>query len=149
MARLMSVEQRLREWAIWLQDTRLILPTGSSLLGRIQDEQYNAGAGDECRPELIDGVACRPDGGLGRLAQRMGAEIDRDRRCRDIHELVQSLPEHYLEALGAGYVVAKGQPPRSERSIAGLLGITQPAWRERRAALKGWFEGALFRSVAA
>lgn len=146
MKRQMSVEQRLREYAQWLRDPALDVGTGDSVLARIRDEQHNAGAAAPLRAEIIDGVSCRPDGGLGRLAERMEQALRRDMRCRDIHDLARYLPQHHREVLSATYDAAE---PRSVREAAERLGISRGQYCERKAALLGWFEGAMFKTVAA
>lgn len=143
MRRQMSVEQRLREYARWLREPALEVGMGDSVLARIHDEQHNAGAAEPLRAEIIDGVSCRPDGGLGRLAERMEHALRRDMRCRDIHDLAQYLPAHHRAVMAATYGDVE---PRSVREAAGLLGISRGQYCERKAALLGWFEGAMFRT---
>jgi hypothetical protein len=146
MKRQMSIEQRLREYAQWLREPGLEVGMGDSVLARIRDEQHNAGAAEPLRSEIIDGVSCRPDGGLGRLAERMEYALRRDMRCRDIHDLALYLPPHHREVLAATY---ESGEPRSVREAAERLGISRGQYCERKAALLGWFEGAMFRGMAA
>ncbi|MDR3414613.1 MAG: hypothetical protein P4L83_00370 [Nevskia sp.] len=145
MKRQMTIEQRLREYAAWLRHPRLEIGCGS-IFGRIQDEQMNAGAGgDETRPDIVDGVSCRPDGGLSRLAEQMSRDLRRDMCCRDIHALVQHLPEHHRRTLAAIY---DSSEPRSVRAAAEALGVSRGQYCERKAALMAWFEGAMWREAA-
>jgi|SRR5581483_4362334 len=142
------IEQRLIEYGEWLNQPRFDAPMGQSVFGRIRDEQENAGAhGEGLKPDIIDGVPCRPDGGLGNLADRLGREIARDNRCRDIADLLAYLPAHHRTVFDATYLAPPRDIPRSERSAARLLGITRDLYGERHAALIGWFEGAMFRAM--
>jgi hypothetical protein len=146
MKRHMSIDQRLREYAAWRHNPTLDLPSGRSTLARIKDERHNAGAGGhEIRPDIIDGVSCRPDGGMAVMAERLGEQIARDSRCRDLQDLVRYLPQHHRAVLEATY---GGPERRSIRAAADLLGITRSAYCERKAALLAWFEGAMYRSLA-
>jgi len=150
MKRQMSIEQRLREYAEWLRQPGLHCGSGTSIFHRIQDEKHNAGVrSDGIAHELlvVDGeaVSCRPDGGMSRMVERMGRQIARDNRCREIHELVRCLPPHHRTVLQATY---GGPEPRSVRVAAELLGVSKGRYCERKAALVAWFEGAMYRVVA-
>lgn len=145
----MTIEARLIEYAEWLNDPALNCAVGWSVFGRIQEDQENAGLhGDGFKPEIIDGVPCRPDGGVGALAERLGRDIARDNRCRDIHDLIQYLPAHHREVMAAAFVGERREVPRSVRSAADRLGIKRSEFCERKAALLAWFEGAMYRTLA-
>lgn len=143
MKRQMSIDQRLREFALWLQSPELDIPVGRSIFGRIRDDAGVRGEG--VRPEIVDGVSCRPDGGMSRLCDRLGRAIARDSRCREMYDLAQYLPAHHLEILKVTYL---GPEPRSVRACSELLKISTLQYRERKAALLAWFEGAMFKSLA-
>ena len=145
----MSMESRLREYAEWRNDGPLDVPVGESVFGRIARDQENAGIhGDGIKPEIIDGIACKPDGGLGMLVERMGYDIARDRRCREIHELLPYMPVKHREVMDATYIGLAREVPRAERSAATLLGLSRVQYCARKAAVHAWFEGAMFRSLA-
>jgi len=151
MKRQMSIEQRLREYAEWLREPRLHCAGGSSIFHRIQDEKHNAGVrSDGIAHELllVDGeaISCRPDGGMFRTVERMGRQIARDNRCREIHDLARYLPQHHRAVLQATY---GGPETRSVRAAAEALGVSKGRYCERKAALVAWFEGAMYRVVAA
>lgn len=138
-----SIDQRLREYAAWKREPALHVSTGGSIFGKIRDEQFNAGArGDGIKPDIIDGVSCRPDGGMTRIMDDIGRELARDNRCRDIEDLMRYLPEQYRAVYVATY---GGLERRSERVSAELLKVKRNEYVTRRAALWGWFEGAMFR----
>jgi len=148
--RLSTIEYRLVEFGEWLNEPGLHVAAGWSIFGKIREEQENAGAhGDGIKPDIIviDGEAtmCRPDGGLAALAEQMGREIARDNRCRDILDLLHYLPDHHRDVMKATYVAPARDVPRSARAAAKLLGVTRDQYGERKAALLGWFEGAMFR----
>jgi hypothetical protein len=140
----MSIDQRLRELAAWLEDPELELGLGQSIFGRIRDEGHGAAtASPGLRPDVIDGVSCRPDGGMSRLCERLGRQIARDSRCRELYDLVRYLPRHHLEILRVTYL---GPETRSVRACAELLNVSSLRYRERKAALLAWFEGAMYRA---
>jgi hypothetical protein len=151
----MSMERRLCEYAQWLQDERLAdgldAGEGSSIFQRIREERHNAGAGaagNGSRHDIlvVDGesFSTRPDGGMARMAERLGQRIARDNRCREIHDLVCYLPVHHREVLRAAY---GGPEVRTVRAAAEMLGVSKATYCERKARLVGWFEGAMFRGM--
>ncbi len=146
MRRKLSMDQRLREYVDWLRHGSAYVPVSGSIFGRIQEMQANAGSKSEgFKPDIIDGVPCRPDGGIGALAQRMGRQIAIDTRCREIHDLMPYLPEPYQHTFMAAYT---GPERRTTRQAATILKISTGAFQKRKAALLGWFEGAMFRGLA-
>jgi hypothetical protein len=145
----MSIEQRLREYSHWYRDEPLDVSLGESIFGRIQREQLNAGArGEGSRYDsfMVDGesVTCRPDGGMGRMADRIGAQLARDNRCREIRDLLPFMPRNHAEVMKVVYL---GPEARTARASAELLRVSLGQFQERKAALHAWFEGAMFRSM--
>ena len=145
MKRALTMEQRLMEFAEWRQSGGLQVPLGESIFGRIAREQAGAGPGGEkARFEIVEGVPCRPDGGMGRMMEMYGAQAACDSRCREIRELLPLLPELHRETLEAVYL---GPERRQAREAAQLMKLSVGKFYERKAALLGWFEGALTGGV--
>ena len=146
MKRQLSMEQRLREYADWLAGGTLQVSLGPSVFGRIREERGNAGMRSEgLQHDIVDGVPCRPDGGMSRMVERLGAEVARDNRCREIADLIPYLPQHHRQVLSVVYL---GPEPRTAKEAAQLLQMSVGKFCERKAALLAWFEGAMFRGLA-
>lgn len=117
-----SVQSRLEKWGQWVQQPRQITAASSSPFGRIAEERNAAGNhGDGIRYEIIDGVACPPDGGLAREMERKARAWGHDIRCREVHEAVGQLPDAMRKAITDTYVVPDREDPRSAREVARRL----------------------------
>jgi hypothetical protein len=146
MKRYMSMDQRLREYGQWCEQGALQVTVGHSIFGRIREMQENAGLHSEgWQPDIVDGIACRPDGGMMLLMERIGAEAARDNRCREIAALVPHLPQAHRRVLTVVYL---GPEPRTAREAAKVLEVSVGKFQERKAALLAWFEGALLGRAA-
>ncbi len=142
-----AVEQRLEEYAAWRNQDGTQYPTGDSVFGRIQDMQENAGLhGDGFKPDIIDGVPCRPDGGLARRAHQLGWQIDMDQRCSEIHDLVQFMPSDLVRVLEAAYIGPPLEVPRPDRDAASRLKMSLGKYQRLKFGLVCWFRGVKFRS---
>lgn len=145
--RLMSVQERLREFHYWLKEGGWSLPTGQSIFYKIMREQSNAGrSGDGFKPDMImvngEVIPCRPDGGLSRAIEEDGDEIVRDSRCREIMYLLDYIPEEEARVFAVIYL---GPEIREATECASVLKVSKGKYYELRAGLMGWFKGAMFR----
>lgn len=145
------VRRRLEEYAEWTNAPAPNYSSGSSIFARIQDSHENAGISGGFRPDmiLVDGeaVACRPDGGLGRMAEDLGRMIARDNRCREIHDIVPYIPVFLRRVFEAAYVGI--EVPRPDEEAARRLGISKSTFQKQKYGLLCWFCGVQFRSVFA
>lgn len=126
-----TVQFRLWRWGGWVQLPREDIARSSSPFGRIAEERNAAGnQGDGIRYEIVDGVSCPPDGGMSRAVEHAGRAISRSIQCREVHEAVSFLPERMRQVTIETYVVARGEDPRSARSVAERMGLDESTVRE-------------------
>ena len=68
-----TVQWRLKNWGEWVQRPREEFARSTSVFGKIASEQFNAGArGDGIVFDVIDGISCRPDGGMAEAVVKRG-----------------------------------------------------------------------------
>lgn len=132
------IHGRLEEWALWLISERPSALPGVSVFQKIRDQKQNAGArADGIRYEIIpDGeggsVACPPDGGLWKSAQRIGRALAEDARCREIHIEVARLPDELRRVVVRRWVRLHHRDGRMKVSdVARALGIPRQTCVDR------------------
>jgi hypothetical protein len=126
-----TIQWRCKLWGIWAQQPRVEYERSSSVFGRIHEEQENAGIhGDGIRFEIIDGVSCRPDGGMARAVIAKGRAIAHDIRCRETAEAISCLPAQMRNAIVHTYVVPHRESPRGFAEVARRLDIDESTVRE-------------------
>lgn len=143
----MSGKARLIEWACWRLEPMFHFPIQNPL-ERIKEDRENAGAGNErFHYDMQDGVPCMPDGGLGDMIDRMSGAIDRDRRCREVNELVNELRDRSRDFWNLVDVTFSGTHPRDVMKgpvvSAKIMGIGLDDYRTRIRAVYQWVEGRL------
>lgn len=146
----MNIESRLLEYAEWLHEPGMQF-SQPSVMGRIQDEQENAGArGSGMKYEMVDDVPCRPDGGIAALVERMDRALSRDKRCRELREALDALKQISAD----GYAVIDAlygghwrDMPRSLEGASLMLGVKIGAFRERKTRAIAWLAGRLMLPV--
>lgn len=141
-----EVERRLVEWATWRLEPAIDCTKGQTIMQRIKVDQHNAGASAQggFHYEVIDGVPCKPDGGVAQLVERMGRELVRDRRAREVEEVVHRMPRDLLLIVQATYVCVHYRDiPRSERDAAEVLKLKKGKYRELKSRMVGWVEARI------
>lgn len=151
----MNVKARFLEWALWRLEPGFSVPTRSTPLQRIQDDERNAGAGSdgfhydmigatEDDPETVAGM---PDGGMADMVERMAGAIDHDNRCREIDKLVSEMRQRARDYWNVIDVTFSGTHPRDivrgADVAAQTLGIDERSYRTRMRAVYEWVEARL------
>lgn len=93
-----------------------------------------------------------PDGGLGEMVDRMAGSIERSRRCRDVGELVDMMPEDMRAIVRAAYgaCATPNDVPREDDEAARQLGMALRTYERRKAEMLAWLSERLgLRSAAA
>lgn len=145
-----TIESRLREYATWRAQPTPDYATGSSIFNRIKEDQENAGAhGIGFKPDIIDGVPCRPDGGMSRMADRLGRIIAIDNRCREIQDLLVFLPAELRSVFDATYIGLPREVPRRQRDAAVRMKLSLSSYQKQHYGLICWFAGVKFQAMAA
>lgn len=140
-----DIHKRLIQWGEWIQDPRPPYDPTKSPFGRIQKEQFNAGArSDGIRYEVIDGVSCKPDGGLALLAEKMGRMIAHGIKCKETHSAVHDLTERMRQIVYLRYVVPRREKPRSLQAIADSLSLDKSTIHESLNAAAGRIERRIY-----
>lgn len=119
----------LEEWAEWKRDPEISCFPSESSIYRI------------CRNMPPTGE--HGDGGMAANAAKLGYLLQRDGRCREVNELIYSLPVEYQRLILARFDVAPKEKTRSERAAAEMLNLSQVTYRERFKNVTGWLCGRL------
>lgn len=140
-----SIHGRLIEFGRWLIEPRLSIAPSTTPLHRVKEDRENAGAGgSEFHYDMLDDVPCMPDGGVSEAVRRMGPELTRDRKCREIRELVWGMPVEYAQVLLVTYASPSWRDiPRREVEAAKMLRISVKMYRGRRERLFKWLDARL------
>lgn len=145
-----TVLGRLREYAKVRHEPPVNPFPPENTLYRIMKERTNAGArGSGAKYEIIytddeaEGVAVRPDGGLGALAERSGGRIARKHRCQEIATALHKMPVAYKEIVEAMYHVDQWSKPRTYEKAAMRLGMAKTTYQSVLDRAYGWLEGHL------
>jgi hypothetical protein len=127
------IERRLREWAGWLHSPSYNAYPSTTVEWRIFTERENAGArGDGMRYEVLDGVVCRPDGGMSQHAMRAGRILALDARCHETHKAIEILPGPMRLVVVKRHVRPdRRDKPMSFRALEGVLGEAEETLRDR------------------
>jgi len=151
----MNAKARFLEWALWRLEPSFSIPTRSTPLQRIRDDQENAGASTggfhydmlgptEDDPETVAGM---PDGGMADIVERMAGAIDHDNRCREIDRLVCEMRARARDYWNLVDVTFSGTHPRDimrgSHTAAAALGIGEGEYRTRMRAIYEWAESRL------
>lgn len=148
----MRAKQRLREWAIWRLEGGFVPPSGSTPLGRIQDDGRNAGASaGGFRYEIFeydgDSYACMPDGGMFDTYCKHRRDIAEDERCRDTAALIGLLRRCNRRLWEALEVTYSGPShldlTKKPRVVAETLRIKEEEYWRRMRAIYEWMERRL------
>jgi len=118
----------LEDWGIWAREPREQTAIMPSIFGRIYDGQGAAGehgVGMKYEIIILDGesTACKPDGGMSKLAQRRADEIRRQIRMREVNKAVRELTTKQHSVVYLTYAVDRKQKPRSMRDVAAIMNI--------------------------
>ena len=154
----MRAKARLRDWAIWRLEGGFVPPTGSTPLGRIQDDERNAGASaGGFRYDIFEfgghSYACMPDGGMFDTYCRFRGSIERDAECRETQALVNELGWRRRDLWETLELTYSGPHPRDltkqPHAVAKTLRIKPEEYRARMGAIYDWLERRLGMRAAA
>jgi len=93
-----------------------------------------------------------PDGGLGEMIDRMAGSIERSRRCREVGELVDLMPEDLRMVAQAAYgtCATPVDVPREDEEAAEKLRMALRTYERRKAEMLNWLAERLgLRSAVA
>lgn len=144
-----TVIGRLREYA---RDRHYVHVNtfGPSPFARIVEMKENAGIrGDGFAYDMIateddpEVTACRPDGGMADICDRMGYAISRETRCREMAEAIRTMPAVYREAIEAMYHVTMRERVRTFSVAAEKVGKPKSTYQLILNSAYGWLEGRL------
>jgi hypothetical protein len=92
-----------------------------------------------------------PDGGLGGMVDRMAESIFRNRRCREIGELIDMMPNESREFVRATYgTCVAGHVPRSAIGAAEMMEVSERTYYRRKNEALEWLAERLgLRSAVA
>ena len=144
-----TVVGRLREYAR-VRHERPVSTFGDSPFARIAEMKENAGIyGNGIRYDMItteddpEVTPCRPDGGLGALADRAGDALTRQIRCQEVATAINQMPTPYREAIFAMYHVEQRERCRSFMDAAAKCGKPKGTYQLILTSAYGWLEGRL------
>lgn len=119
-----SVQRRCQQWGQFVQQSRVHFTRSASVFGRIKDMHGNAGIhGDGIRYDIVDGVSCRPDGGMSALVEQRGRELAYNIRCKETHDAIMQLTSELRAVIEATYIVPYREKVRSTRDVGEVLGL--------------------------
>lgn len=148
----MRAKERLIAWAMWRLEPGFSIPSASTPLQRIRDDQENAGASaDGFHYDMIgptdddpETVAAMPDGGLGDMIDRMAGAIEHDNRCREVNALVDEMRYRARDHWNVVDVTFGGLHPRDVMKgpsvSARILGLSNEDYRTRMRQVYEWME---------
>lgn len=93
-----------------------------------------------------------PDGGLGDMIDRMAGSIERSRRCRELGEVVDLMPEDLRAVVYATYgtCATPNDVPREDHEAAAVMRMALRTYERRKAEALAWLSERLgLRSAAA
>ena len=133
---------RIREWAKvrhWEKPNSF----PASPFAKIAEMQENAGIrGDGIRPDMIEvdgeSIACRPDGGMAAYCGRNDKTLAFHIRARETAYAIMGLPEPLRVVVLEMYTVAQRERPKSDRTVAELLGLPRLEVIKRLERAYGW-----------
>lgn len=81
-----------------------------------------------------------PDGGLGEMVDRMAGSIERSRRCREVGELVDVMPDDLRLVVNAAYgtCATPMDVPRADAEAAEKLRMALRTYERRKADMLDW-----------
>lgn len=88
-------------------------------------------------------TACRPDGGMADMCDRLGYAVAREARCREIAQALHDMPAVYREAIKAMYHVEQRERARTFSVAAYKLGKPKSTYQLILTSAYGWLEGRL------
>lgn len=91
-----------------------------------------------------------PDGGLGAMVDRMAGSIERSRRCREVGEFVDLMPEDMRAIVRAAYgtCATPNDVPRVDCEAANVMGMALRTYERRKAEMLAWLSERLGLRVA-
>lgn len=142
-----SSEDRLVEYGLFLRHPFVVQTGVRSVFARIARDHSNAGTyGDGFAPDIIDGIACRPDGGLADLVSKQWGELRTQIRVREVHEAVQLMRDpRWRHLVHITWVdIPDRQPCRPQRLAAEAMQLNLSEYRDLRARVLGYMEAKLY-----
>ena len=128
-----SVSGRLYEWwrvRHWAHSPNAFPPRSPN--GKIADEKESSGhRGKGMVFDVIDGVSCRPDGGMSHYYERHSNELRQYDRAREVTKALRDLPDIHKAALLARFDVPKLERPLSFEQSAERLGLCKATYQRR------------------
>lgn len=96
-----------------------------------------------------DSVACPPDGGLGRMVERMAGAIDKSNRCCEVRDLLEVMPADLRALVDVTYrnCASPRDVPRSPEASANMLGCSVRTFFRRKAEVLEWLDAQLYPGV--
>lgn len=126
-----TAEGRMYEWSRCRHFTPPN-PWPASPFHKIHVMQENAGMrGSGLQFDVIDGVSCRPDGGMADFCERHDSRMTDHLRSRETYYAVMSLRDEHRAVLMAKYRVENRERPRTLRAAAEVLGVAHTTLADR------------------
>lgn len=138
-----DIEGRLVEYGSWRRHP-IVFGGSPSIFSHIAEMKENMGFhGEGFAPEIIDGVMCRPDGGLANAVSRMSGILAFDLRGREVHEAMQLASKQMRALVLVTYIQAPTRRPRSRALASQLMSIGEREYRTLRDQTFGFLWGML------
>lgn len=148
MGKSSDIEGRLVEYGSWIRHP-IVFGGSPSIFAHVAEMKENMGFhGEGFAPEIIDGVMCRPDGGLANSITRMSGILAFDLRGREVHEAMRLASRRMRDLVSVTYIQAPTRRPRSRQLAAQLLGIGEREYRTLRDQTFGFLWGMLGYTMA-
>lgn len=131
---------------------RLRMLVGKVSKGRMLDRiPCKESSGVRMEIVVVEGLAtaCPPDGGIGRMVERMAGAIDRSRRCREMDELFGTMAEDMRTVARVSYrdCASPRDVPRDPEASAGIIGCSLRTYFYRKKALLEWLSLRLYPGI--
>jgi hypothetical protein len=97
--------------------------------------------------EIIDGVVCRPDGGMADFVARHRRLMNLERQARAVADVIPFLPSDLKRTFDATYVGLPLEVPRRERDAAERMGISRGTYQKLHYGLLCFFAGVNFKTM--
>lgn len=133
-----DAEDRLERWARNLHYPGFNVWPSENMLQRRRLDRRNVAAGvQRSSMDIIDGVPCTPDGGVGAMVDRMYMAVTRSRECREVGEWLESVPEFYRELVKTAYIrIGLREDAPTAEQAAKRIGISRASYfRHKRKVL--------------
>jgi hypothetical protein len=91
---------------------------------------------------VLDGesTVCPPDGGIGRMIERMAASIERSHRCREVGETLDLMPRDLFLVVHHTYgnCATPREIPRQARAAWESIGVSKATYFRRKREMLAW-----------